>query len=226
MTKKFAGFTALPLAALALALPAAAAAQDQNRSQSRNQSPTVEYLSSTPADEQPDVLLDIPKLNVEEITLEVDNVEARLSLDARVANLVQLRAGADVSIGNVKLTIKGVEAQAALVVRLDNVRAIVERTLTTLEKNPQIIETLGNTLNNTVDTAGGVVNNTVSTVGNLTNSLLRQGQVLDLAGSGLQLVKETVNSAGQTVRQVRGGDGKLYEVVTDSANKILQSRAL
>lgn len=190
----------------------------------------MNYLRDVPAEQQPDVLLDVPNLSVEEITLEVENVDARLSLDARVANLVQLRAGADVSIGNVNLTIKGVQAQAALVVRLDNVRAIVERTLTTLENNPEIIETLGNTLNNTVSTTGNVVNNTVGTVGqtvgNLTNSLLRNGQVLDLANSGLSLVSETVNSAGQTVRRVRASDGKLYEVVTDAAGKILSSRVL
>ncbi len=219
--------SSLAIATAALCVPSLAAAQDRDRSrQTAQRSPTVEYLSQTPAGEQPDVLLDIPNLSVEELTLEVDNVEARLSLNARVANLVQLNAGADVSIGNVKLTIKGVQAQAALVVRLDNVRAIVERTLTTIENNPEIIETLGNTLNNTVDTAGGVVNNTVNTVGNLTQGLLREGRVLDLARSGLQVVNETVNSAGNTVRRLRGSDGALYEVVTDSANKILSSRAL
>lgn len=225
MKTKLTGLATLSLSAAALALPSAAAAQDNNRG-NRAPSPTVEYLQSTPAGEQPDVLLDVPNLSVEEITLEVENVEARLSLDARVANLVQLRAGADVSIGNVNLTIKGVQAQAALVVRLDNVRAIVERTLTTLEKNPEIIETLGNTLNTTVSTTGDVLNNTVNTVGNLTGSLLREGRVLDLASSGLQLVNETVNSAGQTVRRLRASDGALYEVVTDTAGKILRSRAL
>lgn len=219
--------SSLALATATVCLPSVASAQDRDRSRQASQSsPTVEYLSQTPAGEQPDVLLDVPNLSVEEITLEVDNVDARLSLNARVANLVQLNAGADVSIGNVKLTIKGVKAQAALVVRLDNVRAIVERTLTTIENNPEIIETLGSTLNNTVDTVGGVANNTLDTVGNLTNSLLREGRVLDIARSGLQVVNETVNSAGNTVRRLRGSDGALYEVVTDRANKILSSRAL
>lgn len=228
--KSLATLSSLAIATAALCAPSLASAQDRDRSrqasQSSQQSPTVQYLSQTPAGEQPDVLLDVPNLSVEEITLEVDNLDAKLSLNARVANLVQLNAGADISIGNVKLTIKGVKAQAALVVRLDNVRAIVERTLTTIDNNPEIIETLGNTLNNTVDTAGGVVNNTVNTVGNLTQGLLREGRVLDIARSGLQVVNETVNSAGNTVRRLRGSDGALYEVVTDSANKILTSRAL
>lgn len=225
--KKLTTLSSIAIATAALTMPSLAAAQDGDRSrQSSQPSPTVEYLSQTPAGEQPDVLLDVPNLSVEELTLEVDNVDARLSLNARVANLVQLNAGADVSIGNVKLTIKGVKAQAALVVRLDNVRAIVERTLTTIENNPEIIETLGSSLNNTVDTVGGIANNTLDTVGDLTNSLLREGRVLDIARSGLQVVNETVNSAGNTVRRLRGSDGALYEVITDSANKILSSRAL
>ena len=220
----------LPAAVFAMTLSAgmASAASAQTNTGNRAvSSPAVEYLSQTPAGEQPDVLLDIPRLAVEEITLEVDNVEANISLDAQVANLVRLKAGADVSIGNVKLTIKGVEAQAALVVRLDNVRAIVERTLTVLENNPEIISTIGDSLNQTVETTGGVVNNTVSTVGDLTNGLLRQGSVLgSLAGTGLSVVNSTVNSAGNTVRRLTDGAGKTYEVVTDTAGKILSSKVL
>lgn len=223
--------TATALVATGLLVSTPALAQSRDRASNiQTQSQTLSYLRDVPAEQQPDVLLDVPNLSVEEITLEVENVEAKLSLDARVANLVQLRAGADVSIGNVNLTIKGVQAQAALVVRLDNVRAIVERTLTTLENNPEIIETLGDTLNTTVSTTGDVVNNTVGTVGqtvgNLTNSLLRNGQILNIASSGLDLVSKTVNAAGQTVSRVRGNDGKLYEVVTDTAGKILSSKLL
>ena len=208
------------------AASAPAVAQDTGRS-----SPAVQYLQSTPADEQPDVLLDIPNLSVEEITLEVDNVDAQLSLDARVANLVRLNAGANVSIGNVNLTIKGVQASASLIVRLDNVRAIVERTLTVLENNPEIIETLGNTINQTVEATGGVVNNTVGTAGNLvgdlTQGILGEGQTLnDLAGTGLSIVRQTTNSAGNIVRRITSGDGKTYEVITDAAGKIVRSRQI
>ena len=210
--KTYLAMMSLPLAAM-LAQPAMA----QERSQ------TLDYLREVPAEQQPDVLLDVPKLAVEEITLEVEDVNAQLSLDARVANLVELRAGADVNIGGVKLTIKGVEAQVALVVRLDNVRGIVERTLQTLDENPEIISTLGSTLNTTVGTVGDVATEAVGTVGDLTQGILRSGQVFNLARSGLSLVNETVNSAGNTVRRLRGSDGSVYEVVTDASNKILRS---
>ena len=162
------------------------------------------------AGDPPDVLLDVPHLSVEQITLEVDNLQVNLALDARLANLLKLTAGADASIDKVKLDIKGVQAQATLIVRLDNVRAIIERTLQTLDNNPQLVTQLLSTVDNTV--------------GNLTTGVLRSGAVLDLARSGLQVVGETANAAGQTVRRLRASDGGLYEVVTDAANRILSSR--
>ena len=212
---------AAALAALA-ATPAAAQSRNTQRTQPGS-SAAVQILDAVPAAEQPDVVLDIPNLSVEEITLEVQNLEAKVALEARLANLLHLSAGADASIESVKLTIKGVHAQAALVVRLDNVKAIIDRTLQTLDNNPQIIGQLTSTLDNTVNTVGGVANNAVSTVGDLTRGALRSGAVLDLARSGLSTVNETVNSAGQTVRRLRARDGGLYEVVTDAAGRILRS---
>ncbi|WP_120716608.1 hypothetical protein [Tsuneonella amylolytica] len=213
------------LAAAAIAAVTAAPAMAQNRNAPANQanSPAVAYLSSVPADQQPDVVLDVPNLSVDEITLKVDNLQVRVALDAQLASLLKLSAGADASIDQVELSIKGVKAQAALIVRLDNVRAIIERTLQTLDNNPQIVEQLTGTVDNAVGVTGGVVNNTVSTVGDLTRGVLSSGRVLDLASSGLSVVSSTVNSAGDTVRRLRGSDGGLYDVVTDTAGKILRS---
>jgi hypothetical protein len=47
--------------------------------------------------------------------------------------------------------------------------------------------------------------------------------VLDVARSGLAVVSQTVNAAGETVRRLRAADGVLYEVVTDAAGRILRS---
>lgn len=198
-------------------------AQNRARTQVSGSSPAVAILNAVPADQQPDVVLDIPNLSVESITLDVQGLEAHVSLDARLANLLHLTAGADATLESVKLDIKGVQAQAALIVRLDNVRAIIDRTLQTLDNNPQIITQLTGTVDNAVNVTGGVVNNTVSTVGNLTQGVLRSGAVLDLARSGLSVVSSTANTAGETVRQLRASDGALYEVVTDTAGTILRS---
>ncbi|PAX07417.1 hypothetical protein CKY28_13815 [Sphingomonas lenta] len=183
------------------------------------------------------MLLDVPNLSVDEITLEVSNLRADIALDARLANLLKLTAGANVGIDQVKIGIKGVQAQATLIVRLENVRAIIERTLQTLDNNPQIVTQLLNTVDNTVGTVGGVANNAVGTVGGVANnavgavgqiagSALRTGQVLNLGQLGLSQLGQTVNAAGQTVRQVRDRSGAVLEVVTDQANRIVSSRAL
>jgi pyruvate/2-oxoglutarate dehydrogenase complex dihydrolipoamide acyltransferase (E2) component len=85
----------------------------------------------------PDVLLDVPKLNVEEVDLEVEELQVRLSLQAALADLVQINIGLEAEVGEVKLAVKGVEAQAQLKARLDNVRAIFSEVLATLEHSPQ-----------------------------------------------------------------------------------------
>ena len=225
--------TAAALSAAILATPA----QAQNRDRNQPAQPSPLAQAAVASGDQPDVLLDVPNLSVESITLEVNNLNADIALDARLANLLKLTAGANVSIDNVKLDIKGVKAQATLIVRLDNVRAIIERTLQTLDNNPQIITQLLSTVDNTVNTVGGVANNalpvvgnvannTVNTVGQVANSALQNGQVLDLARAGLRELSRTVNSAGQTVRRVQDGSGRLLEVVTDSAGRIVSSRAV
>jgi hypothetical protein len=110
---------------------------------------------------EPDVLLDVPALSVEEITLEVDNLHARIALEARLADLVQLHVGADVRIERVALEIKGVEAQAQLKARLENVLAIIERALDTVDQHPELLtELAGN-----VQRAAGELGGGVATVG-------------------------------------------------------------
>lgn len=213
----------LLLAGAAVAATLAWPAVAQNRQQGQANSPAVAYLSQVPADQQPDVVLDIPNLSVDEITLKVENLDVKVALDAQLASILKLSAGADASIDQVDLTIKGVQAQAALIVRLDNVRAIIERTLQTLDNNPQIVDRLTATVDNAVNFTGGVVNNTVSTVGDLTRGVLRSGAVLDLARSGLSVLSSTANAAGETVRRVRASDGAIYEVVTNAAGTIIRS---
>ena len=92
--------------------------------------------TSTPADQQPDVVLNVPNFSVDEITLKVDNLQVHVALDAQLASLLKLTAGADASIDQVDLSIKGVKGQGALIVRLDSVRAIIGRTLQTLDNTP------------------------------------------------------------------------------------------
>lgn len=167
-------------AVVLLAAAGQAAAQSPTREMAQVQ--PVQPLSAqgaTPSDPsaEPDVLLDIPNLSVEEITIEVENLKAKIALEARLANLLFLSAGADVSVDNVKISIKGVSAQVLLKVRLDNVQAIIDRTLTTIDRNPEILERLLTSVDNTVDTVGGVANTTLQPGGVVDNTVGTVGQV-------------------------------------------------
>jgi len=113
----------------------------------------------------PDVLLDVPLLKVEEIHLDVEDLHARVSLQADVLDLLKLHVGADVELGRVELDIKGVDAQALLKVRLDRVAAIVSRVLTTIDRNPQLLEPLTASLGEAVGDIGYGAGTAVHDVG-------------------------------------------------------------
>ena len=86
---------------------------------------------------EPDIQLDVPALNIEEIDLEVEDLKVRLSIQAELADLVKIKVGLDAELDGVKLGVKGVEAQARLKARLDNVRAIFSEVLSSLQHSPQ-----------------------------------------------------------------------------------------
>src|SRR5690606_8408503 len=108
----------------------------------------------TPLSSEPDVHLDVPDLHVDEIHLEVEDLRASVSLRAEVLDLVRLNVGADVGLGKVQLDIKGVGAKALLNVRLQNVAAIIQDVLRTLDNNPQILEQLTRGLGGAVEAVG------------------------------------------------------------------------
>src|SRR5215217_5951467 len=118
---------------------------------------------------EPDVLLDVPQLRVEEIILEVEDLRAHVSVQADVLNLLRLSVGADVQLGGVHLEIKGVEAQALLKVRLDKVAEIINRVLATIDRNPeivaQIVAPLGAAAGELEGTAEQAVDELAGTVG-------------------------------------------------------------
>ncbi len=155
-----------------------------------------------------DVVLDIPNLCVQNIHLKVDTVTAKIDLDARISNLVHVAAGADVFIGDVDLTIRGVRAQALLLVDLDDVYYIVDRTLTFVDNHPEVVSQLGSTLQNAGGAVGGVVGNVLGAVNGL-------------------LLGTSRNSAGQLVqRVVEQATGKILERTLSSAGKAVAEKAV
>jgi pyruvate/2-oxoglutarate dehydrogenase complex dihydrolipoamide acyltransferase (E2) component len=98
-----------------------------------------EYSQDTQPALQPDVDLDVPTLQVEEIDLEVEDLQLHVSLQAELADFVKLSAGVNARLSKVKLGIKGVEAQARLKVRLEGVLNTLTRALDTIDANPQVL---------------------------------------------------------------------------------------
>jgi hypothetical protein len=149
--------------------------------------------------EEEDVLLDVPVVKVDEIHLELDNLHARVSLHAEVLDLVKLSVGAHAEFSKLELDIKGVEAQALLKVQLDHVTAIIDRVLTTLDRNPKLVESLGRT----VEQIGAGAGHAVEDVGQ------GAGSAVEDVGEGAEGAVEDVGTgAGGAVQQVGKGTGQ------------------
>lgn len=232
--RKWTGWIAL--AALGV-LPAAADAQRGNQRAAAQTEGACPTRTAAPADpnRQPgpppalqayDVVVSVPNLCVERIHLQVDNLTAHLALDAAVANLVSVQAGADVDIGEVSVEIRGVHAQALLLVDLDNVVGVIDRTLTFVDNHPEIVTQLTGTVQRTVGTVGsvantalqpgGVVDRTVGVVGQTLNNVTQPGGVLT----------QTVNTLGQTVQTTLDQTGNLVERTLDTAGSVVNTRTV
>jgi hypothetical protein len=154
-------------------------------------------LGEASADTQPDVLLDVPAVKVEEIHLEVEDLSAHVSLQAEVLSLLKLQVGADVSLGHVSLDIKGVDAVAQLKVRLHKVEAIIDRVMTTIDNNPQILSDLTRGLGEAAGQIGQGAGEALEEVGSGT------GAAVESVGGGLQEAAEDLGrGAGRAVEDV------------------------
>jgi len=165
----------------------------------------------------PDVLLDIPVVKVDSIHLQLDDLDAHVSLLARVLDLVRLSVGVDVHLGKLRVDIKGVEAQALLKVRLERVTAIVDRVLTTLDRNPELLESLGRTLEDVGQGAGHALGETGEAVEDIGSGA--KGAVQDVGSGAGQAVGEIGEGAGQAVGDVGEGAGQAVRQVGGAAGQ-------
>lgn len=171
--------------------------------------------------DEPDVVVDIPFVKVDEIHFELDDLEARISLHAEVLDLVKLSVGVHAELGKVELDIKGVEAQALLRARLDHVTAIIDRVLTTLDRNPEVLQSIAQSLKPVTEGAGKAVGE----VGEGANKAV--GQIGEGAGSAVEdvgkgaggAVKDVGKGAGGAVEDVGGGAGKAVGEVGEGAGQ-------
>jgi hypothetical protein len=160
-------------------------------------------------DDEPDVLLDVPELRVDEISLEVEDLRARVALQADVLQLLKLHVGVEAELGRVHLTIKGVEAQALLKVRLDNVARIIDRVLTTIDNNPDMVERLIEQVGEATEEIGAGADQAL-------------GELGPGAGSAVEKVGE---EAGTAVGEVGRGAGRTAEEAGRGAEQAVDATA-
>ena len=184
--------------------------------------------------DEPDVIVDVPVVKVDEIHFELDDLMARVSLHAEVLDLVKLSVGVHVELGKVELNIKGVEAQALMRARLDHVTAIIDRVLTTLDRNPDVLKEIAKSLKPVTEGAGKAVgevgegaNKAVGQIGEGAGSAVEDvgegagGAVKDVGEGAGSAVEDVGEGAGGAVEDVGGGAGKAVGEVGEGAGDAL-----
>jgi hypothetical protein len=187
----------------------------------------------------PDVLLDVPELRIDSIHFELDELDAHVALKAQILNLVKLNVGVDVHLSKTSLDVKGVEAQLVLKARLDHVTAIVDRLMTSLDRNPELVKGLSRAVSDIGEGAGQAVDKTgdaAKDVGQGAQSALEDvgqgageatgdvgqgagqavGDVGQGAGQAVGDVGQLVGGVGQTVGQAGQGAGQAGGAVTQA----------
>jgi hypothetical protein len=175
--------------------------------------PDFSVVDPDDIEEAVDVFVDAPVVKVDQIEFELDDLRAHLALLAEVGHFVQLNAGAAVRLGKVELDIQGVETQALLEVRLPEVTKILARVLTTLDRNPELLKSVGDALGD----VGGGAHDLLTDTGDAVRSAGRGagsavGDVGRGAGSGVAEIGEGaqqgVQGVGQGARQGVEGLGE------------------
>jgi hypothetical protein len=153
--------------------------------------------------EDPDLSLDVPQLNIEEISLELHNLLARVALNAQVADFVKINVGVDIRLEEVKLAVKGLEAKALLEVKMEKVLTTLNRALEAIDNNPQVLDSSSRQPQREAGESPDGTTRDDNRVTNITEAARQEAERLgvdlsDLAGSGRNgriLVKDVQRAA-------------------------------
>jgi hypothetical protein len=155
--------------------------RSSNGKQAREDLPDFSVKDPEEIEEAVDVFVDAPVVKVDEIKFEMDDLRAHLALLAEVGHFVQLNAGVAVRLGKVELDIQNVETQALLEVRLPEVTKILARVLTTLDRNPELLKSVGQALGD----VGGGAHDLLTDTGDVVGSVGRgAGSAVEDVGQG------------------------------------------
>ncbi|KAF4988768.1 hypothetical protein FGRMN_9562 [Fusarium graminum] len=171
-----------------------------------------------PLNQEPDVYLNA-NVSVGEISIEVQNITAKINLDAKVLNLLNFNAGVDLGIDRVKLGIYNVTAKVELEARLGNILRMVDDVLESIDLNP-IIATLGDNVKDIVgevgDVVGGGSGNSSGSGGSSesTEDLEKRDLTVRLENNILYSINDFSGSAH--TNRVLTQDGFLYNIYLDN----------
>ncbi|CAD0021226.1 unnamed protein product, partial [Aureobasidium pullulans] len=189
-------FLVLHVSAQTAASSASATTAPRTITSARNSTTSTSSRSSAATSgAAPDVYLNVPELHVGRIELTVDKLSADLNLNAKVANLVQLNAGVQVSVEKVNITIAEVDAEVELVIRLGHLVDIVGRVFDSLDLNPLLI----NTISNVTSLVGEVVGDVVGAVDGLLGSITQGGKTLNFVVDNLGNIVQEVGGVSSIV---------------------------
>ena len=141
----------------------------------------------------------------------MEQLSADINLNAKVAGLVTINAGVQLSVEKVNITIVDVEAELELVVRLGHLVDIVNRVFESLDLNPLLI----GVLNNVTSLVGDVV----GAVDGLLGSVTQNGNVLNFLVDNLgNIVQEVTAAGGGAVSSIVGNfnDNMTFTGVTQT----------
>lgn len=153
---------------------------------------------------EPDVLLDVQDLHVDRIGLDVEDLRARVALRAEVRDLLTLEVGVDAVLGKVDLDIEGVQAKALLRVDLDNVAAIIESVLRTVDRNPRILESVARPVSGAAESLGQGAGRAAGELGRGAGEAA--GDAASAAGDA---ARDVTGTASSTVEGGKGDGGAL-----------------
>jgi hypothetical protein len=191
----------------------------------------------------PDVYLNVPELHVGRIELVVEKLQADINLNAKVAGLVTVNAGVQVSVEKINITIADVDVKLELIVRLGHLVDIVERVFESLDLNPLLIGLISNVTNLVGDVIGAVdgLLGSITQGGKTLNFLVDNlGNIVqEVAGGATGAVSQIVGNFQQNMTQVGGekqvGQGNiqktfsyaplnaLVDIVFNSAGQVVQA---
>ena len=162
-------------------------------------------MGRPPADE-PDVYVFVPEVHVGKLEIDVERLDAHLALQAEVANLVKLVAGVHVGLDKVKIDLEDVTAECELKVRLENTYNILDRTLTTLDENPEIVQKLLETADSAVETTGQIGQQATKPGGALSELTSGVGDTLGNLGNSIGDGLSTIAGKGSPKQLMSGGE--------------------